>query len=61
MRPAALHMMGSRSLFAFHGLGLFVLKWRMEVTDEFGLVLFRLAFQVMESPAMMGSSQKSVR
>lgn len=29
--------------------------WRMEVTDETGLVLFRLDFLVMESPAMIGS------
>jgi hypothetical protein len=30
--------------------------WRMEVTDETGLVLFRLDFQVMESPALSASS-----
>jgi len=29
--------------------------WRMEVTDEWGLVLFRLDFHVMEAPAMMGA------
>ena len=34
--------------------------WRMEVTDEYGLVLFRLDFQVMESAAMMGTSRKVV-
>lgn len=27
--------------------------WRMEVTDETGLVLFRLDFTVMGSPAVM--------
>lgn len=27
--------------------------WRMEVTDETGLVLFRLDFSVVESPAML--------
>lgn len=29
--------------------------WLMEVTDEQGLILFRVDFRVMESPAMLGS------
>lgn len=29
--------------------------WRLDVVDETGLIYFQLSFQVMESPAMMGS------
>ena len=28
--------------------------WRLEVTDETGLILFRLDFNVMEAPALSG-------
>ena len=34
--------------------------WRMEVTDETGLVLFRLDFQVIDSPAVMSSHRKEL-
>lgn len=30
--------------------------WHMEVTDDRGLVLFRLAFQVVEAPAVSNRS-----
>ena len=29
-------------------------EWRMEVTDDTGLVLFRLDFSVMEAPTLSG-------
>lgn len=35
-------------------------EWRMEVTDENGLVLFRLDFTVLESPAMLGTSRNKL-
>lgn len=30
--------------------------WRMEVTDEYGLVLFRLDFSIAEAPVLSGRS-----
>lgn len=35
-------------------------EWRMEVTDETGLILFRLDFNVLEAPAMMQTGKKPV-
>jgi hypothetical protein len=32
--------------------------WRMEVTDEAGLILFRLDFTVMTSPAVSGAAPR---
>ena len=33
--------------------------WHMEVTDEVGLILFRLDFHVVEAPAISGKRRSS--